>query len=215
MARSTFEDKALQGCAQNSVTIGAGLLPDPVNERLFHILGAATAPALSWDTAQRASLKCAKACGRFIASQADGQSMVHVSEGGRRQGSSGGEIVVEDDFADIFPQLSWHLRMERLKRGLFIVRGWPWSASRLLSTSPGGARTGAMFLQDKANFETLQQTADLCEVGRDMLRRHMFQKASVRQLCLAAEETRGQRDAWLADLVQVVRQHAGSLCQRL
>lgn len=88
------------------------------------------------------------------------------------------------------------------------MRGWPWSASRLSSTGPGGARTWTMFFQDKANFETLQQTADLCEVGRDMLRRHMFQKASVRQVCVAAEDPRGQCDAWLADLVQVVRQHA-------
>lgn len=80
VTRLTFEDRALRGCSQNCVAISVALLSDPSNERIFRIIGKCTAPVLERDTQQRAFLKDASSCQKFMAQQSSGGYMKHVGE---------------------------------------------------------------------------------------------------------------------------------------
>lgn len=116
-------------------------------------------------------------------------------------------MIAEDDVADVFSQFAWHLTMERLKRGLWFCRGWPWALSRMLCSGEGGKKAWQQFKKDKVNFEQLQKLPDKNEAARDMLKRHIFNKVSVVQLSMAAEDSRGECSEWLSDLLGVLRSH--------
>ena len=228
--RMNFEARALRSCAQNAVAISVGLLLDPTNERIFRIVGAVTKPVLEWDTDHRSKLRCASACEKFMVEQSSGFYMKHVAkvagtmanlaalqnsgfetskEEAAKMSIDDLELRAEDDFADMFGQFTWNLVQERLKRGLFMMRGYPWSLLKMLSGVRQAADAWALFKKDRENYQSLKTCANRTAEADQMLRRSLFNKTSVVQLMMAADDHRGDTNLhWARDMRSMLSEHA-------
>lgn len=229
-ARAAFEDRILRACSQNCVTISVGLLPDSGNERIFCIMSEATKSVLEWDSGNRQLCRDGDGCADFMIGQCSGDYMKHVeaitailhtvkslelcqfivteSEASLRKGSAG-DVITEDDFADILGQFSWSLAVERIKRGLWLCRGWPWSMCRILSKNEAcGDRCLKEFADDHVVFDALAAHGGRCATADAMLRRHCFQKTSVVQFKHAFADPAASTPQWKEDFKKLVLSHA-------
>lgn len=170
----------------------------------------ATRHVLQWDAAQRADLKDGDACEAFMSTQAASGFMDHCAAVARTTRSADairdsqfivdlptlralkkgdGEIVTEDDFADVLGQLVWSLTCERIKRGLWLCGGYPWSLTKLLPVDQAQQQAELeKFQRDCANFELLSAATDRGPVGKQIYRRHLCHKVSVKQLQKALQD---------------------------
>ena len=94
-------------------------------------------------------------------------------------------------------------------QGLWMCRGYPWSLSVWLKSPDLGSTKWTEFKQDRGNFKTLAEHGDRCVAADALLRRSLFMKASVQQLCAAADDARGDDSpAWKADMLAMLTRHA-------
>jgi len=59
------------------------------------------------------------------------------------------EVFVEDEFSDVYGQLSVSFHVEKLRRGLWMLVGYPWCLQRIRA---GQQQVWTQFVQDKAIF---------------------------------------------------------------
>lgn len=226
--KTTFEDRTLRSCSQNSVALSLALLSEPANERLFYIIHHAGQPVLLWDSAQRARLKSSGEIEAFLTEQATGSYMHHIAQvasttsspaalrdcqflvdsSGMDRSLDDGEILTEDDAADICGQFSWQLATERLKRGLWVMRGWPWAMTAGLRSDHDLEEALALFGQDASVSEALDHMPGRTGTLELLHRRHMFRKTSVAQLLMAYKDPQFGTPQWKSDFRELLKAHA-------
>ena len=223
-----FEACALRSCSQNCVVISVGLLSDSFNERLFNCIHQVTKHVLHWDVEQRKLCRDSDGCESFVADQASGAFVRHLlniigttSDPSALQacrcrpvllgGSAddvAGEIIVEDDMADVLGQLASGMVRERLRRYLWLLRGYPWSVCRVLKDSSQFDTIIRQLKKDRDIFVKITGLAATGPVFKRLIRRHLFQKPSVQQLVDALQDPAYGSAEWKSDFRAMVRSHA-------
>lgn len=118
-------------------------------------------------------------------------------------------VFVEDEFADAYGQLATSLHVEKMKRGLWMLIGLPWSLQRIR-----GGKSGVwdLFLRDKLIFDKLEAMTDRSPKLEALFKRHLCQKPSVRQFMMAADDPTAGSKEWKADLNAKLDEHASVCC---
>ena len=118
-------------------------------------------------------------------------------------------VFAEDEFADLYGQLSTRFHVERLRRGLWLLIGLPWSHRRMR----GGKRgVWDLFLHDKLIFEKSEAMVDRCPKLEAIFKRHLCQKPSVKQFMMAADDPTAGSKEWKAALIAKREEHAAVCC---
>ena len=120
-----------------------------------------------------------------------------------------GTVFVEDEFAELYGQLSTSLSVQRFFRGLWLTIGYPWSLQRLRSWS---SVIWDQFLKDIAIFKKLEAMVDRCPKLEAIYKRHVFQKPSCRQFMMAAEDPTMGSPEWKRAMIQKLEDHAAVCC---
>ena len=209
------------------------LLSDFANQRLFTIVHEATDPILQWHIDQNRLCRDSDSCAKWILVQATGDFMAHVGAImsklwapaaiqkcgfvvvhplDRRVASTlEGTVAAEDDFADMYGQVHTSCSLERMKRGLHQVRGWPWAMQKFRA---GDKHVVPRFEKDLAIYDEVVAMEDRCPELTIMLKRHMMKKVSVQQLTMAVRDpARTAKPAqWKKDFSIVLHDHARVTC---
>ena len=228
--KRTFEQRAVANCCQNAVAISVALLSEESNERILLIVGQLTGVVLDWHLVQNKANRNAEGCCKWLREQAGGGYMAHVNKVAQclrnanmldRCGfitspdelkaysqASLGEVVAEDDFADVFGQLQSNLLVEREKRGLHLVRGWPWSMMR----HKKGNSVLDQFLKDSKLFKKIKDIEDRPQALETLYQRHQMQQTSVQQLEAACNDPMFLSEPWDSDFNELLDSHAKVCC---
>ena len=99
---------------------------------------------------------------------------------------------------------------EREKRGLHLMRGWPWSTPR--HKTGGDGKAVQQFKNDVKVFNTIRDMEDRLQVLDMLCRRHQLQQTSARQLVAAMDDPVAGTPQWEEDLEDLNTPHAKACC---
>ena len=85
-------------------------------------------------------------------------------------------VFIEDEYAGIYGQLATSFHVERLKRGLWLLIGLPWSLQRYRS---GISAVWKTFLKDVEIFRKIEAMTDRVPKLQELYRRHVLVSQSV------------------------------------
>ena len=229
-AALTMESRAFRSCCQNSVVVSVMTLSEDDNERYGWMMLRVCEPVMVHSNLQVTMCTSADGCEKWITQQAAGGYISFVREVLIRlwdfasveasglvcnlaqrntiMGHTPNEASTEDDFANVYGQLVVHTASQALKRGRWLLRGYPWSLCRaLLLSDVGLSAVLADFRRDAEVFERFKN-ADLGRHGMKLLSRHLLTKVSSVQLLRALEDPAAGGAQWLASVRRVLQARA-------
>lgn len=205
-SRVNVADRALRGCAQNSMVLSAIVLGEPWHNSLTRAIVRASQPFHAWHRWQNHSLRSAEGASTWLVAQLGGAFMAVVKETCQqlldrpslefvgfdlRNFSSNRDLsapVAEDslrtaqDSAHLFGELSLSLVAKRMVRSMFLLRRWPLRLSGLQGDEPLRSQIAAEFRADFEAWEALLQQPATAAT-RALLARSCFNDVVTKQFC--------------------------------
>ena len=114
------------------------------------------------------------------------------------------DIRSEDDFANCAAMYHLNLVSQRLRRGVYLLEGWPYQMARILNSPSDCEQTLHRFRADVHIYQEVSDKADKQEALTSIFDRHAFQNVSNRQYMAALPEL-NDPDA-LQDFKELVRE---------
>lgn len=205
------EDKTLRSCSQNACTISVMMLSNLNHRRICRAVLASASPLREWHSAQNKQLRSVGGSLAWLTDQTSGGYFDHLVQSfanlERRESLQQSDfvlaapssddqvndgVVTDDEFADLHGQAAIVLAGLRLRRGLWLLRGWPYSLFRCLGGGDAAQRCADQFMQDARNHESLVNFAQRSASVQKLAKRSIMQLAAVKQFRLAFAETGGR-----------------------
>ena len=102
-----------------------------------------------------------------------------------------GDVIIEDDYADMQFNFAWGLIAKRCRRGLHITRGWPNQLYNLVGKDAAAARDTVMqFKKDVELYDDLVKADVPGEVPQVVLKRHVFRLTCNKQMIEGFKEAK-------------------------
>lgn len=202
---STQTNNPSRSCSANSLVIALLFLSDEKNKRLLALWVAATRPVERWYGSMEVAIRDTTSASVWLQSQVGGSYMQHVWEvmltmsderlldnlglldaPGRSSGEVEAFIVGHDEIANTLGLMCMTLVAARLRRGLYMMVGYPVCFARMLADDPFVSK-GAIgkFQVDWTNFQKLCKCDHLLSTSQQVLDRSPFHLLAVRQLVMA------------------------------
>lgn len=206
-------ERGIRRAGANALEIAVTLFEDRANKTLVRIILASTEPTEKWHRLQAHQLRSVEGSVAWLRSQFSGDWIEHVHLTLRRLSMTTvlefcgfhlpsavqpedwtplpGEILLQDDFAEVFGSMSVEMVKHRMKRCLWLLRGWPNRMAAVLVGGPTRARTVAAFRADHEAWQALAAAEGPTSDMVALLHRSVFRRTSVRQLTEAALSPNG------------------------
>jgi len=220
-AKVSVQDRTLRSCCQSAVAISVMVSSDFNNRRLVNIDLQSASAVNAWHCHQKKTLRSCKGNVRYFANAVSGGYMQHVCEIVqvlRRKACIEkcdfvltasympadrliNECVTEDDFADYYGQAAMSQAACRIKRGLWLIGGWPSRMRALLGDN--AVKAQAVVQAFKKDFELFAdlELLDRSKVQSQILTRSVFKKVTVQQYVVGLSSMGWVPDARFKDLV--------------
>jgi hypothetical protein len=181
------------------------MLDSDANKKLMEIIAAVSEPALTFHTEQNVQLRSAADASAWYIAAAKGDFMSHVArilgvmahvpslqqagmlvDGSAVARATDADEGLDAELSEVMAKFSTSFASHRLRRGLWLMRGWPFRMLACLD-SPMALRE-SILTEFKRDLDTWDQAKALLGPGRIMtivLKRHCMQKVSNEQLVTA------------------------------
>lgn len=218
---SNVEDKTLRSCSQNACTISVMMLSNPAHSRMVRAVLASASSLRRWHAEQNLQLRSAAGSLEWLRRQAQGGYFVHLNDAmknledvawleksefmlgePRDDQQINDDVYTDDEFADLQGQAAIVLAGLRVRRGLWLVRGWPYSLYRCLGSAEDCEKCIDQFMNDVENYAKLQGFGEQGAAIKKLLKRCIMQLTAVEQFRLAFDESNGAMTPDIRDLLQ-------------
>ena len=220
--------KMMRSACENAVAISVMFLSDETARRYMFIIKVCGRECKTWHSDQNHRMRSGDGCGDWVTEMCCGGVSRHadacleplscrkfledaqfVCTAGAAK-AMGDEIIAENEFAAVCGNLCLELNARRVRRLLWLVRGWPWSMTRALQSDDHFDSTVDRFEQDLMSFQVLEAHPNKCEAVDKKYRRHQMRKRSNFQFRQSLFH-RGHH-LYRRDLKKVIRDRARCAC---